>query len=237
MAYILHIDTSESICSVALSANKKLIGIKESFTGHSHASMLTVLIVQLFQESHFEIKKLAAVSVSMGPGSYTGLRIGVSAAKGICYALNIPLIGINTLKALASGFIQSPVIKTLNIDSLENTIICPMIDARRMEVFMGLYNTDGDAISETKAEIIHSGLFNDLLKSNKIIFIGSGAIKCKNIISDSNAFFPCNFSPRADYLISDAYKAFKKNHFVDSAYFEPYYLKDFVATIPKNKIF
>lgn len=226
MALILYIETSEQICSVAISDENKIIGIKESTSDRAHASALTVLINELLTENGFTINQLSAVTVSMGPGSYTGLRIGVSAAKGICYALNIPLIAINTLLALTYGM--------LAIEKFDNNFLfCPMVDAKRMEVYKAIYNINLEIIEPTIAEIIDNESFNKLLLHNKVLFFGSGALKCKQVINNNNAFFNLNIKPRAEYLLLPALNKFKNKQFEDIAYFEPFYLKDFVVSISK----
>jgi tRNA threonylcarbamoyladenosine biosynthesis protein TsaB len=236
MGLLLHIETAETICSVALSENDKIISIKESKTDKAHASQLTVLIDQLFKNTSHTIEKLNAVSVSMGPGSYTGLRIGVSAAKGICYALNIPLIGINTLKALANGFLMSHVSGIVKQENSLPYIICPLIDARRMEVYAGLYSPELAEIQPVRAEIIDITSFADVLQNNKVVFIGSGANKCKDVINHTNALIIDHFIPHADYLVDLAFESYKHKRFDDCAYFEPFYLKDFVATTSKKNM-
>jgi tRNA threonylcarbamoyladenosine biosynthesis protein TsaB len=235
MALILHIETAEKICSVALSDGEKVLGIKESMGDRAHASLLTVLIDQLLKSANITFKQLNAISVSKGPGSYTGLRIGVSTAKGICYALNIPLIGVNTLQALANGFIDSSKMSVIKNESKQPYLLCPMIDARRMEVYIAIYDNSLREVEPVKAEIIHSGSFNHLPSDANIILFGSGASKCINVINNSNVTVVENILPRADFLIEPAYKAYVEGKFENLAYFEPFYLKDFVATTPKIK--
>jgi tRNA threonylcarbamoyladenosine biosynthesis protein TsaB len=233
MAIILSIETSEKICSVALSKDYELISTLEINEEKSHASKLTVLVTKLLYEKEIDIKRLDAVAVSKGPGSYTGLRIGVSVAKGICYALNIPLIAINTLQILTLGLINSGGLRKTNITG-ENIILCPLIDARRMEVYRAFFNMNGDQISEITAEIIHKDSFCEELKSNYIIFFGSGADKCKNVILNPNAIFIDEIKPNASYMVIFASDFFIQKKFENYAYFEPLYLKDFVTTVPKK---
>jgi tRNA threonylcarbamoyladenosine biosynthesis protein TsaB len=228
MDLILYIETSELLCSVAISDGNQLIGVKESVTDRAHAKALTVLINELLFEKGLEMRHLKAVSVSKGPGSYTGLRIGVSVAKGICYALNIPLIAIDTLLALSYG-IKAKI--ALNDDIL----LCPMIDARRMEVYKAIYDTNFTLIEPVKAEIIEKHTFDKLLEKNKIAFFGSGALKCQSIIEHSNAIFYNNIVPRAEFLVIPSYNKYNNRQFENVAYFEPFYLKDFVASTPRNK--
>ena len=231
MALILSIETSEVNCSVALSNNYDLIGTFETTDERSHAAMLTVLIQKLLKIKEIDIGELNAVAISRGPGSYTGLRIGVSVAKGICYALNIPLIAINTLQLISLGLIQSGKIKIQN----QNLLLCPMIDARRKEVYRALFDHNANQVSTIEAEIIDDNSFQNELLSTNIVFFGSGAEKCKIILQNPNAIFIDGFKPNASYMVSLAYDAFLNNNFEDCAYFEPFYLKDFIATIPKRK--
>ncbi len=229
MALILNIETSTNTCSVALANNGELLGLKESTEDKSHASQLTIFIEEIFNKSKINIKDLDAVSISKGPGSYTGLRIGVSTAKGIAYGLGIKLISVNTLKSMSYG--------TSSINSINSNLYCPMIDARRMEVYTAIFNANNETIIETKAEIIDNNSFLDLLENNKILFFGNGANKCKDYISNKNAIYIDNFKMSSKHMIKLSEHKYNKNIFDDVAYFEPFYLKDFVATIPKKNIF
>jgi tRNA threonylcarbamoyladenosine biosynthesis protein TsaB len=234
MALILSIETSEKTCSIALGSDYELIGTLEISDERSHASMLTVLIEKLLLEKDIEINKLDAIAISKGPGSYTGLRIGVSCAKGISYALGLPLVSVNTLQLLAQGFIQSGFLRKMKIDS-NNLLLCPMIDAKRMEVYRALFDNNAEPAGEIEAEIIHENSFGETLLTNKVVFFGSGAEKCKHLILHPNAFFADGFRPNASYMVSIAYDAYLQKKFESSAYFEPFYLKDFITTIPKRK--
>ncbi len=227
MAIILNIETATPICSVALSQDEELLAIRESSEKNSHSAKLNIFISELFEEARLKLKNLDAVSVSMGPGSYTGLRIGVSAAKGFCYALNIPLIGIPTLMSMAKGAKYS---------GQKEMLFCPMIDARRMEVYCALFDTNLREIQKTDAVIIEEDTFSDYLCKSKIAFFGDGAEKSKDILSKhSNAIFPDDYQISSEYMISIALERFKKKEFDDTAYFEPFYLKDFIAGKPKVK--
>ncbi|MBC8046338.1 MAG: tRNA (adenosine(37)-N6)-threonylcarbamoyltransferase complex dimerization subunit type 1 TsaB [Fimbriimonadaceae bacterium] len=217
MSYILHIETSEPICSVALSHNSILLHEINSDKENTHAAHLTVLIQQLLELCQIKIKQLNAVAVSAGPGSYTGLRIGVSTAKGICHALNIPLISINTLQAMANGIIKSS----------ENNLYCPMIDARRIEVYCALFDANLITILKEDARVIDKNIFEDALNSKTILFFGSGAEKCKSIILHNSAIFLNDYLHTAKNMVTIAHSNFIKNQFVDLAYFEPNYLKNF----------
>lgn len=242
---ILCIETSTKVCSVALSDNRKLLALKESIDEkHSHAENLTLHIEEIFKQAHVAMKDIDAVAVSKGPGSYTGLRIGVSTAKGVCYALNKPLLAINTLQAMCYSdkilYLHSlPNLQAELLDqsekllpeqaSLTPTLFCPMIDAKRMEVYCAVYEKNLSEIKKTAAEIIDEKSFSDLLQNNKIIFFGDGSEKCKSKISHSNAIFIEGVNPSAKSMIVIAENYFSENKFEDVAYFEPFYLKDFVS--------
>lgn len=225
---ILFLETSTKVCSVALGQNGKVISLKESSDEKfSHAENLTVYIEEVCQQAKVSLKEIDAVAVSKGPGSFTGLRIGVSTAKGLCYALNKPLIAINSLESMAVGCInrQSSVIS-------RQSLFCPMIDAKRMEVYCAVYDEELNEIKKTSAEIIDGNSFSDLFKKNKIIFFGDGSEKCKSprvLGAHPNAIFIDNVNPSAQFMIPLAEKSFAENKLEDLAYFEPFYLKDFVG--------
>jgi len=229
LAKILHIETATQVCSVALSDEGKLPGLKESSEKNSHSATVTVFIDEVMKAAGMAYGELDAVAVSMGPGSYTGLRIGVSTAKGICFAVDKPLIGISTLQSMAAGMqaFVTPGIPTL---------LCPMIDARRMEVYNALYNTDLGVFREIRADIIDEGSFSDELSKFRILFAGDGAAKCKPVLGHHpNAVFIDDFQVSATHMIRLAEEKFSQAEFEDVAYFEPYYLKDFIPGIPKVK--
>lgn len=231
MAIILNIETATELCSVALTDGTRLIGYRENNEGKSHASVLTVFIDDLLKTNRMVTADLSAVAVSMGPGSYTGLRIGVSVAKGICYGAGIPLIAIPTLQIMALEAEER-----LHPQLTDSDLLCPMIDARRLEVYTAFFNQQPDFISDIKAEIIHADSFSGLLTDHKIYFFGNGAAKCRNIITHPNAQFLEDISPSASKMAALSQKSFENAKFEDMAYFEPFYLKDFVATIAKNKV-
>lgn len=235
MALILNIETSTEVCSVSLAENGKLLYEKESTEGMNHSRLLTVFIEELFADSKTGLKNLDAVAVSKGPGSYTGLRIGVSVAKGLCYALGIPLIAVGSLDALAH-YANRPENLPAGLDADENLLFCPMIDARRMEVYTALYNKTGETIQPVSAEVISENSFSAFLDNNKIILMGNGAQKCKDHLRHPSFLFHGPFQTSARFMQIPAEKKFEKNEFEDVAYFEPFYLKNFVATIPKNKV-
>ena len=229
---ILCIETATEVCSAALCDETRVISVVDAPPGMSHSSMLTVIIRDLLKGASVTAGQLDAVSVSKGPGSYTGLRIGVSVAKGIAYGAGIPLIGINTLTAMCHGYLAAN-----PLPEGSGVLLCPMIDARRMEVYNALFTSDGTMLKETSADIITETSYSDYLKSGTIIFFGNGAEKCKSTIKNDNAIFAGGFSLSASYLHIPSVNAMKEKRFEDVAYFEPYYLKDFIATIPKKLLF
>ena len=215
---ILHIETATEVCSVAVSQGNKCLYIKESSEGRNHAALLSLFAEELLKAND----NLDAVAVSAGPGSYTGLRIGLSTAKGLCYGSNIPLIAVSTLQTMSVGFAKQH-------DVFDNALLCPMIDARRMEVYTALYNKNGNAVKNVSAEIITEKSFDSWLDERKIYFFGNGYAKCRNVITHHNAIFIENFYPSALNMIQPALQVYNEKLFVDTAYFEPYYLKDFIA--------
>lgn len=222
MAIILHIETATTNCSVSISKEDETLFLKEDNNkNYSHAESLHVFIDAVLKESNIALTDLDAIAVSKGPGSYTGLRIGVSAAKGLCFALNKPLISVPTLQALAY---QAKV---------ENGIIVSMLDARRMEVYSCIFDSHYNQIRDTEAEILDHNSFRDYLENDKVYFIGNGVDKTKDILATHrNAIFIENKVPSANEMGLLAYNKYKISDFEDVAYFEPYYLKDFVALKP-----
>ncbi len=225
MALIICIETSTIACSVALSKNGELISFKEDFSGNSHSLMLLPFIDEILKNAKLNINEIDAFAVSKGPGSYTGLRIGVSTVKGLCYATEKPMIAIDTLQSMALGI--SEIVKN---GEKNDDLFCPLIDARRMEVYSAIYNIDNKQIREPVAEIINDGSFSDFLANKRVFFAGDALNKCKIYLEkNKNSFFIDNFLPSAKYMCSIAEKNYINNTFVDTAYFEPFYLKDFVA--------
>ena len=227
MALILNIDTSTSVCSVALAKDGKVIEIKENNEGLNHSVLLWTYIQEVLQEHALEVQDLDAVAVSMGPGSYTGLRIGVSLAKGLCFGAGKPLIAIPTLQALALA---------VSAQLKEEALYCPMIDARRMEVYTAFFDQNNQPVTETKAEIIDENSFSGLLNKHTIYFFGNGSEKVKHILTHPNARYVEKAETTARHMAPLAESDFSRQKFVDVAYFEPFYLKDFIATTPKKKI-
>jgi tRNA threonylcarbamoyladenosine biosynthesis protein TsaB len=224
---ILHIETSTNVCSVALSEDTTIIFSKSNADGMNHAALLSVFIAEALELLKGINKKLDAVAVSSGPGSYTGLRIGISTAKGLCYGYGIPLIGVSTLEVLT--------VQALNlIKKKEHALFCPMIDARRMEVYAAFYNGEGIIQRKISADIITSDSYAEILASQLVYFFGNGADKCKTSLVHPNARFIDNLFPLAENMIPFAERAFVEKQFVDTAYFEPFYLKEFQTTAPKT---
>ncbi|MDH4461467.1 MAG: tRNA (adenosine(37)-N6)-threonylcarbamoyltransferase complex dimerization subunit type 1 TsaB [Flectobacillus sp.] len=228
MSLILSIDTSTKVCSVALHQSGKLLALSELFTEKSHSGLLTMLCEQVVSQAGFSFDQLDAIAVAKGPGSYTGLRIGVSTAKGFCYALDKPLISVNTLEAMAYQ---------LKDFYTKNTFLCPMIDARRMEVYCLLMNHAMNVVEDTNAKIIDENSFATILNNSSIVFFGDGAAKCKETLNHPNAIFPeTEVYPSAKTIGQLAFNLFEKGIVENVVTFEPFYLKDFVGTTPKKAI-
>jgi tRNA threonylcarbamoyladenosine biosynthesis protein TsaB len=233
MAKILNIETATQLCSVALSKDGRLIALKESNEKNAHSKILTTFIDEIFEEVSLGISSVDAVAVSMGPGSYTGLRIGVSTAKGICYALDKPLISVSTLQAMAWGMS-----KLVNLGALHNKKILyvPMIDARRMEVYTAMFNAENKNIRQISAEVIDENSFADYFKTHYLVLAGDGAVKCTAMFSNKeNAIFFPDFAASSKFMVEIAHNKFQNQEFENVAYFEPFYLKDFIAGIPRVK--
>jgi len=220
MALILSLETSTPVCSVALHDDDKLVATAETHISQSAATKLVVLIDDVKKLAGIDMEQLKAVAVTSGPGSYTGLRISTSTAKGLCYALNIPLISVGTLELLA--------FQISNV-TIEHFFLCPMIDARRMEVYCLVSDHELNIRQSVEAKIIDETSFSEYLDERKVLFFGDGSEKCKNVIKHPNAFFVKNISPAASQLGLLAHRKFKTQQFEDLMHFEPFYLKDFVA--------
>ncbi|GAC1308856.1 MAG: tRNA (adenosine(37)-N6)-threonylcarbamoyltransferase complex dimerization subunit type 1 TsaB [Mucilaginibacter sp.] len=225
MSLILQIETATASCSVALANAGKMLAVKEINARNVHAEVITLFIDELIQQANITYNDLDAIAVSCGPGSYTGLRIGVSTAKGLCFVLDKPLIGIDTLEAMAAGIMNNE-----EFEPEAEMLLCPMIDARRMEVFTAVFNHDGSRMKPTAAEIIDENSFAGLLETNRILFFGDGAEKCRSVLGkNTNALILPGFINSAAYLTQKAFEKFNVKSFEDVGYFEPYYLKDFIA--------
>ncbi|MFW5886924.1 MAG: tRNA (adenosine(37)-N6)-threonylcarbamoyltransferase complex dimerization subunit type 1 TsaB [Bacteroidota bacterium] len=227
MAVILNIESATEVCSVAIGKDGHLLEMKETHEPNSHSSLLAVFVDELLKSKKMEGEKIDAVAVSKGPGSYTGLRIGVSLAKGLCYSLDVPLISVNTLKALAFGARNHYL-------TGKDSLLCPMIDARRMEVYSAVYDAELNVIKPVTAEIITGTSYNEILEKSIVYFFGNGSEKCQEVIKHPNAKFIGGITNSAIQLVELSCLAFKAGEIEDTAYFEPFYLKDFVATKRKK---
>ncbi|MBD2700590.1 tRNA (adenosine(37)-N6)-threonylcarbamoyltransferase complex dimerization subunit type 1 TsaB [Spirosoma sp. BT702] len=229
MSLLLSLDTSTTVCSVALHRDGTLLGSYELFTERTSAAMLTTLINNVVQQTGNELHQLDAIAVAKGPGSYTGLRIGVSTAKGLCFALDKPLVAINTLAAMTE--------QVRDFFPVDYTL-CPMLDARRMEVYCAFYNQQGQELDVTSAQIIDENSFHNWLTSGPVVFFGDGAAKCKHLLDKSpKAMFPdVVVQPSARTVGALATLAFNSGQFEDISTFEPFYLKDFMTTQPRKPV-
>jgi tRNA threonylcarbamoyladenosine biosynthesis protein TsaB len=230
---ILCLETATPVCSVALCNRSGLVLVRENQSDRSHATQLTQFIGEILKESGLKAGDLEAVAVSKGPGSYTGLRIGVSVAKGIAYGASVPLIGIDTTKSMFNGLISDPSGK---YGSDESTLFCPMIDARRMEVYYSVFDARGNVVKEISAEIINEKSFSDVPEDVRIIFFGEGSNKIVSVAGHKNSIFIRGFLNSATFMQKPAFDEFDAHHFEDVAYFEPFYLKNFIATIQRKNI-
>ncbi len=222
--YILNIETSTKNCSVSVGKNGKLVALQELCEANfSHAEKLPSFIEKNLKDAKITFKDLAAVAVGKGPGSYTGLRIGVSSAKGLCFGLEIPLLAISSLEILA------------NATSIDNGYIIPLLDARRLEVFTAVFNEKQQIIKPIFNHILEADSFLSYLNKDKVYFLGDGAAKTKKIIQHKNAVFLENFHPSAKEMVALSFRKFIQNKKEDVAYFEPFYLKDFHVTVSKKK--
>ena len=230
MEKILLIESSTALCSVALAEDGVITSYKESSAPKAHASLTAVFIQEALSERGIALNDCDAVCVSMGPGSYTGLRVGVSTAKGLCFGSGKPLMAVGTLDTLVAQAREIPDL----IGDLKYVI--PMIDARRMEVYTAVFTPEGKQLTETAPAIIDENSFAEQLEQGQCLFIGDGAGKCADVIKHPNAHFvQCN--PKASAMLVPAMNAYKEKRFEDVAYFEPFYLKEFVATVSKKKLF
>ncbi len=226
---ILSLDTATEVSSVALFEGEQLVAVQDVYTNKLHAKLITVLIDQLLGNLELTPKDLAAVVVSEGPGSYTGLRVGVSTAKGLAMALNIPLLSVGSLASLAAS--------VTDLAQAIGAKVCPLLDARRMEVYTAVFDQEGRLLEETSAKIIEEDAFAELLTTQKVIFLGDGAAKCKEILEQHpNAIVLHDRISSARHSGVIAWRKFQVQEFEDLVTFEPFYLKNFVATISKKKL-
>ena len=228
MARILLLETSTSTLSVALSADGKVIAERVCTEPRQQASLAAPLVKEVLDDAGLSVADCDAVCVSKGPGSYTGLRVGVSTAKGLCFGAGIPLLSVGTLDILANSVIPGEV-KNLKY-------IIPMIDARRMEVYTAVFSPEGKQLTEVEAKVIGPDSFAGELAEGPVLFIGDGALKCREVLTSPNAFFQ-EADPLASAMAPLAEAAWQEKRFEDLAYFEPFYLKDFIATVSRKKLF
>lgn len=233
MALILCIETGTDICSVGLSRDGELVSLRESDEGRDHAKRVGVFVDELLRETGIAPDELDAIAVGMGPGSYTGLRIGVSFAKGICYGLQIPLVAVGSLDALAEVAIEDNEAGILDVKDWNDAVLCPMVDARRMEVYTRLFNAAGEPLSEVSAEIVTEESFAEWRKDRQLVIFGNGAAKCREILPDATYV---NITPSARGLARLAERRLQEGKTEDIAYFEPFYLKDFIVIPSKKKL-
>lgn len=230
MERIILIETSTSLCSTALAEDGIIVAYKESETPKSQASLTAPFVAEMLSGKGLRVSDCNAVCVSMGPGSYTGLRVGSSTAKGLCFGAGVPLLAAGTLDTLVAQAADEGVIPE------GCRYIIPMIDARRMEVYTAVFSPDGRQLTETEPCIIDGDSFAAQLSEGPVLFIGDGALKCKDVITSPNArFFQC--CPKASAMLRPAMKALRAGEFKDTAYFEPFYLKEFIATVSKKNLF
>ena len=226
--FILAFETATPVSSVAVFERGEVLACQEYYSAQRHARLITVMVEHLLEDLGLRVQDLSAVCVAKGPGSYTGLRVGVSTAKGLCMALDLPLIAVSSLSGLAA--------RVQNLARREQALICPMIDARRMEVYCEIYGSDLSVVEPVQARIVPEQPFDDLLAAQKVIFLGSGAAKCKELLetASDNALVLEDLLSSASSFAGLAWKRYQAGEFDDLLSFEPFYLKDFVATKPKK---
>lgn len=219
----MNIETATTNCSVSIAKDGRMIALREANNAsYSHAEDLHHFIKEALEEASISTTDLDAIAVSKGPGSYTGLRIGVSAAKGLCFALDVPLIGISTLESMVSQL------------KIKEGIVIPVLDARRVEVYSAVFNFDYEQIRETRVEEVQPDMYDEFIQQGKVYIIGSGALKSREILKHPNFVFDDSVVPSAKEMCSLSFKEFKSKNFVNTAYFEPDYLKDFVIQQKKK---
>lgn len=234
MATILCIETGTDICSVGIARDGELLSLRESDEGRDHAGKVGIFTDELFSETGVTAADIDAVAVGKGPGSYTGLRIGVSFAKGLCYGLQKPLLAVGSLEALANVAREDFEAGIVDVDDWKSVHLCPMIDARRMEVYAQIFDSEGRALTDVSAEVVDENTFAEWRRDGRLVIFGNGAAKCSQVLPDAVLI---NVAPSVRGLAPLAEKAFNEGHFEDTAYFEPFYLKNFVVTTSKKKIF
>ncbi|MGE4586631.1 MAG: tRNA (adenosine(37)-N6)-threonylcarbamoyltransferase complex dimerization subunit type 1 TsaB [Mangrovibacterium sp.] len=232
MAYLLNLESSTEVCSVSLAKDEALVDLLENTEGRNHARLMSVFVQEIMQRNRLDFKQLGGIAVSKGPGSYTGLRIGVSLAKGLCYANRLPLIAVSPLQSMASQVLSGD----YKLPEAESLLLCPTIDARRMEVYMALYDRRNREVEAVSARVIDKHSFDSLLERGPLVFFGNGSEKLRPVISHAKAVFIANIKTSAQFMCSLSYRAFTNKQFADLAYFEPFYLKDFIAGVTKKQI-
>lgn len=234
MALILCIETGTDICSVGLARDGEIVSLRESDEGRDHASKVGVFVDELFRQTGITPDEIDAVAVGKGPGSYTGLRIGVSFAKGLCYGTGKPLIAVGSLDALMEVAREDYEAGIIDVPDWGTAKLCPMVDARRMEVYAQIFDTEGNPLTEVAAEVVDDHSFAVWRKEGRLVIFGNGAVKCAEVLPDVTFV---DVVPSVRGMAPLAQKAFDRGEFADVAYFEPFYLKDFVVTTSKKKHF
>lgn len=233
MSLILCIETGTDICSVGLSRDGELISLRESDEGRDHARNVALFVDELLRENDIAAEELSAVAVGMGPGSYTGLRIGVSFAKGLCYGLQIPLVAVGSLDSMVQVAREDHEAGIIDVDNWSDAVLCPMVDARRMEVYTQMFDTQGLPLNEVKAEIVTEESFKEWRGERQLVIFGNGAAKCREVLNDATYI---NVTPSARGLAALAHQRLEAGQTEDIAYFEPFYLKDFIIIPSKKKL-
>jgi tRNA threonylcarbamoyladenosine biosynthesis protein TsaB len=233
MSLILCIETGTDICSVGLARDGELVSLRESDEGRDHAKNVAVFVDELLRENDVAAEELSAVAVGMGPGSYTGLRIGVSFAKGLCYGLQIPLVAVGSLDSLVQVAREDYEAGIIDVEQWDDAVLCPMVDARRMEVYTQMFDAKGQSLNEVKAEIIAEDSFAEWRNGRPFVIFGNGAAKCQEVLKDA---ILVNVTPSARGLAALAHQRFEAGQTEDIAYFEPFYLKDFIVIPSKKKL-
>lgn len=230
MAKIILIETSTALCSVALAIDSQIVASRESSAPRAHASLVAPFVSEVLASQGLLVSDCDAVCVSEGPGSYTGLRVGSSSAKGLCFASGLPLLAVGTLDILASQAKEDGLLPE------GCKYIVPMIDARRMEVYTAVYNTDAQRLTTIEPQVITADSFRKELSEGPVLFIGDGAQKCSQILASPGSYF-AQVCPSASAMLRPAQREFEAGHWRNCAYFEPFYLKQYVATESKKKLF
>ena len=233
MSLILCIETGTDICSVGLSRDGELISLRESDEGRDHARNVALFVDELLRENDIAAEELSAVAVGMGPGSYTGLRIGVSFAKGLCYGLQIPLVAVGSLDSMVQVAREDHEAGIIDVDNWNDAVLCPMVDARRMEVYTQMFDAQGQPLNEVKAEIVTEESFKEWRGERQLVIFGNGAAKCREVLNDATYI---NVTPSARGLAALAHQRFEAGQTEDIAYFEPFYLKYFIIIPSKKKL-